>query len=424
MLSPPEFTRRIVIGLDVTSPFLSKRKVPRMPLSTRAATRLLRTDGRVPLECAIDAARGLCENVSVFRAFLSGRTSTGRLVWLSAAVVAVVVAGVIAAKQWGGAQPPKASAAQRLWPPVPDVRGFSVAAAIDRVEAAGWRPIGRGSPSEHGKYVLRGWSEQSQRGFVRPQWGRVACGSLLTNEYRLDVGIAKRSRDCDDSRASVPPFIAFRRARGWVAVWGEFATFELWSPGVGFRTLWGDLGGGTCERRARSRAYHLFVGPDFDALRRSTWHLLDTVRRSGLCVTHHGSRDFVANDDRVRDDTVRLRVSAKRVEVDFLHQGQAKFDAEVVPARGGRATAVTVRGPTIQGSSDIGAHVRPGTCRRVSGPEYSFVVSSGGVDGELAEGGVTVPLGFATFLARHYVVELHGAAYTGADIEACARISP
>lgn len=39
-------------------------------------------------------------------------------------------------------------------------------------------------------------------------------------------------------------------------------------------------------------------------------------------------------------------------------------------------------------------------------------------------GSVTVPLGFATFLARHYVVELHGAAYTGADIEACARISP
>jgi hypothetical protein len=98
------------------------------------------------------------------------------------------------------------------------------------------------------------------------------------------------------------------------------------------------------------------------------------------------------------------------------------FHARVVPARGGRATAVTVSG-RAEGSGNLGAHVRPGTCRRVSGPEHSFVVF-GGMDGGHAEGGVTIPLGFAASMARPHVVELHLAAYTGADISACARISP
>ena len=101
------------------------------------------------------------------------------------------------------------------------------------------------------------------------------------------------------------------------------------------------------------------------------------------------------------------------------------FHATVVPARRGRATTVTIRGWGTR-SGHISAHVRPGTCRRVSGPEHGFdVVHTGRYERDhrpVYEGRVTVPVAFAAFLARPHVAEFHHFIDYDA-IDACARLS-
>jgi hypothetical protein len=373
----------------------------------------------------------LCENRHMSGSTRAVRRAR-RFIGLVAALAVIAVAGVVWAIARGERETAVPPAARSLWLPVPDVRGLSVDEAISRVEARGWRRSG-GTSSSRRRYLLRAWIGRSQSGIVRPEWGAVACGSLLTFGYRLEVGVAKSPGDCDHSRASVPPFMAFRSAGGWVAAWGVHAQVELWSLRMGFRSVWGDLGGGSCERRARSRVFHFGgLGPHLELLRRSAWHLLVTAslgsserdrdRDRGLCVTHRGSRNYVANHSAVRDDTVRRRASTIAVEVDFRIQRHSTFHVSVVPARSGRATAVTVRGPATQGSSSIGAHIRPGACRRVSGPETPFVISPD-KHAELAEGDLVVSVPFAAFVARPHVVELHGFAGDGAGVEACALVS-
>ena len=349
--------------------------------------------------------------------------AAGKFIWLVATVAVIAgLPGAASPNEHQAAAPP---AAQTLWPPVPDVRGLTLVQAISRLQASGWRPSVGANPSRGG-YLLR----SPANSVVRPRWGTVACGSVLTFGYALEVAVAKSRADCRASLLLVPPFMAFRREAGWVAAWGVQAHIELWSPRVGFRSVWGDLGGGSCDRPTRSRVFHFGgVGPRLEFLRRSRWHLLvtgsrgsserDDDRERGLCVTHDGRQDYVANHAGVPDDTLRRRVSGTRVAVDF---GQEKWNVRVSASHAGRATAVIVRGPASEGSSPIGAHVRPGTCRRVSGPEYPFILNPD-ENVERAEGDVIVPVAFSAFLSRPHVLELHGFADNGAGVKACARIS-
>src|SRR5262249_15585430 len=49
----PPWTRKIIVGLNVESPFVSKPKLPMYPLRTRAERRWALTEARVPSEAAI-----------------------------------------------------------------------------------------------------------------------------------------------------------------------------------------------------------------------------------------------------------------------------------------------------------------------------------------------------------------------------------
>jgi len=129
----------------------------------------------------------------------------------------------------------------------------------------------------------------------------------------------------------------------------------------------------------------------------------------------------VANDEPARDTTLRRRRSPRGLDIDFAYDDGASgapFHATVRRARHGAATTVTVNGPAAEGSGDIFAHVRPGTCSRVSGPEIAFDLLSD--DAEHAAGRVTAPLPFETFTARSHVLELHRG--TDARIAACASL--
>ena len=167
---------------------------------------------------------------------LRRRLSRRGFVGLSAAVAAGAVVGVVAATEWPERQPPAPSSVKSPFTPLPNVRGLSVAAAIRRVEAAGYRPYRRGSPDDSRTYLLRGWIKKYAYGFVRPQWGRVACGARYAGNG-IEVWVARRRRDCDESKPAVPPFMAFRRGRVWVAAQGTYAHIQLWSPRLGFRVL-------------------------------------------------------------------------------------------------------------------------------------------------------------------------------------------
>jgi hypothetical protein len=309
---------------------------------------------------------------------------------------------------------------ERLWLRVPNVGRLDASVAIARVEAEGWKPWTTDA-RVRGRYLLRGWVGGRQRGVVKAGWGRIACGARLTQRYRLDLGVAKTRADCGRTSA-VPPFFAFRTREGWAAIWGFDAVIELWSPSDGYTLLGGELSGGTCGRPAKSRAFHLGPSLDISLLRHSTWHARE--RQSRTCITHHGGRDFVANHRPAADTTLRRRAFAARIEIAFRYPPTDRFDVTVRPARRGTATLVSVRGPAIGGSSPIGAHIRPGTCKSVSGPEYAFTLEPDG-DNSQATGGVVVPVRYGFVVAEPHVIELHGNVnYSdGAAVTACARLN-
>jgi len=275
--------------------------------------------------------------------------------------------------------------------------------------------------------LLRAVVDGYQRGVVQPSWGRVACAAQLTSGYRLEIVVAKRLGKCGSVART--PFMSFRDAQFWVAVWGRSATIQLWTAAGGFRNVAGDLAGGTCARPTTSRVFHVWsVGPDTEALRLSRWHLRipaplggERDGDEGLCIFHPGRRDFVADDRPIPDRSLRRIQTRQRLEIDFGFPNDF-FRAVVRPGKAGRVTLISVHGPAVGGSSEWIGHVRPGTCKRISGPEQPLVLTPDAA-ADRASGFLEVGVPYRQFVRRSNVVELH-TTWAGAEVATCARLTP
>jgi hypothetical protein len=179
---------------------------------------------------------------------------------------------------------------------------------------------------------------------------------------------------------------------------------------------------GTCHSYRLGRGYHLtYTGEaefSFAELRRATFALERHDGSGNLlsCFDHQGRRPLRTNSEPAQTAArARWSGSSLRVKIPSL-----TLDAS--PASDGRYVAIDAVADA-PGNGDEHAHLRRGTCRKITGGEWPLLLSNY-VDGtERAEGHAVVHVPFARIAREPWVFEIHYG-LLGADVDTCVRLDP
>jgi hypothetical protein len=187
---------------------------------------------------------------------------------------------------------------------------------------------------------------------------------------------------------------------------------------------------GSCARPAAGRGYHLVDRgeeryPATD-LAETTWSVdlyTTSVTAVGIrlirfaCGSHAGTRPLRTNSEPA-PDRARRRRDGTRIVVTG-----ADGRADLRPAAGGSRTVLRIDVSALNGSSDIPAHVRRGTCGQLAPSlEHPFTLSPD-AGRERARTEVVLPIPFQSLATEPYVLEFH-LEWFGDEVGLCFGIAP
>ena len=142
-----------------------------------------------------------------------------------------------------------------------------------------------------------------------------------------------------------------------------------------------------------------------------------TVTRTA-CGSHTGSRPLRTNSE-PRPSLGDPRREGARVLVEV-----PDGTVTLTPAVRGSRTDVRIEYAAVNGSSDVPADIRRGTCSRLTPSlAYPFTLVPDAERAKLVPTVVRLPIGFTAFTRTAYVLELRDR-YFGDRVGACLRLAP